>query len=333
MPGVESVNASHPVPSIYDPYPAYNSRNWKKEFHGKFRPCEGPRGHDLDRNSADDMIQVYMGQQDGFPAPKFGSYEALGLDGNVCADRYSRFAIYGYYEDSQDEVPGVMRPAPVPWNKVDWHSLQSRCFERNSNRYKQFNKVSSEVQSPLAFNHPGAPHKSSESHAEDTSNAQQFHGRSALLIRAWSGMDWTPHHREYLRALIMELSLHSGGEYQIYLLVHVKDDEMPIFSDAKTISRLKDSIPEEFRNMTLFFNNKLLEAWYPKIEEHRYFSLFILLNYGKAILTLPTVLSYNTTNHCRFSPSCIRVNWMWNIHSLEAMKKRPRGSCHFRCKT
>jgi hypothetical protein len=32
-----------------------------------------------------------------------------------------------------------------------------------------------------------------------------------------------PHHSEYLRALIMELSLHSGGEYQIYLLCHVKD--------------------------------------------------------------------------------------------------------------
>ncbi|OJJ00858.1 hypothetical protein ASPVEDRAFT_82410 [Aspergillus versicolor CBS 583.65] len=28
--------ASHPVPYIYDPYPAYNSWEWKREFRGKF---------------------------------------------------------------------------------------------------------------------------------------------------------------------------------------------------------------------------------------------------------------------------------------------------------
>ena len=60
---------------------------------------------------------------------------------------------------------------------------------------------------------------------------KQYQPRSALLIRAWHGLNWKPHHSEYLRALIMELSLHSGGEYQIYLLCHVKDSEMPIFSD------------------------------------------------------------------------------------------------------
>jgi hypothetical protein len=67
----------------------------------------------------------------------------------------------------------------------------------------------------------------------------------------------------------MELSLHSGAEYEVFLLVHVKDDELPIFSDSKTMNRLRNSIPAEFRSMALFFNNKLLEAWYPKIVEHR----------------------------------------------------------------
>jgi hypothetical protein len=66
----------------------------------------------------------------------------------------------------------------------------------------------------------------------------------------------------------MELSLHSGGEYEVFLMVHVKDDKLPIFSDAKTMRDLRESIPPEFRNISVFFNNKLLEAWYPKIEEH-----------------------------------------------------------------
>ena len=82
-------------------------------------------------------------------------------------------------------------------------------------------------------------------------------------------MKWTEDHRQYLRALIMELSLHSGGEYEVFLLVHVKDDELPIFSDPATVEALRNAIPEEFRNMALFFNTKMLEAWYPKIEEHR----------------------------------------------------------------
>jgi hypothetical protein len=82
-------------------------------------------------------------------------------------------------------------------------------------------------------------------------------------------MLWTKNHREYLRAIIMELSLHSGAEYEVFLLIHVKDDELPIFSDAKTMSDLRKSIPPEFRNIALLFNNKLLEAWYPKIPDHR----------------------------------------------------------------
>ncbi|KAJ5779394.1 hypothetical protein N7457_007114 [Penicillium paradoxum] len=264
---IESVNASHPVPSIYDPYPPYNSRKWKKQFHGKFQSCLGPRGRYLDRKSPEDMMQVYKGQQAGFPPPRFGSYEALDLDGEVCTDRYSRFGAYGYDENGEDEIPGFTRPRAVPWCEVDWYKLQSLCLERNANRYESTEMINSLNQNALAFDLPQAPKKSSESRTSDA-NVKRFHPRSAVLIRAWSGLHWKPHHCEYLRSLIMELSLHSGGEYQIFILIHVKDDMMPIFSDIKTIDRLKNSIPKEFRNMALFFNNKLLEAWYPRIEEH-----------------------------------------------------------------
>jgi hypothetical protein len=193
----------------------------------------------------------------------------MDLDGDVCTDRYSRFGAYGFDEDGEDKVPGFSRPPAVPWSRVDWYELQSLCLERNSGRYKSSDVVNGSMRSPLSFDLPNAPHKTWESPPVTASNVKRFHPRTALLIRAWNGLTWKPHHREYLRALIMELSLHSGGEYQIFLLIHVKDDEMPIFSDTKTMNRLKSSIPEEFRNMALFFNNKLLEAWYPKIEEHR----------------------------------------------------------------
>jgi hypothetical protein len=67
----------------------------------------------------------------------------------------------------------------------------------------------------------------------------------------------------------MELSLHSGAEYEVFLLVHVLDDSISISSDAD-IQRLKESnIPEEFWGITVFFNNEMLRNWYPKIEEHK----------------------------------------------------------------
>jgi hypothetical protein len=265
---VNSINASHPSPFIYDPYPPYNSRSWKKQFHGQFKPCLGPRGRYLNRKSKEDMMQVYKGNQAGFPEPGFGSHEAINLDSNVCTDRYSRFGAYGFDEDGEDDVPGFTRPPQVPWCDVDWNRLQTLCLEKNADRYWSITTVNSSKQNPLAFNLPEAPRKSWESPAAGESNVKQFHPRSAILIRAWNGLSWKSHHREYLRALIMELSLHSGGEHQIYVLVHVKDNEIPIFSDSKTIKRLRESIPEEFRNMALFFNNKMLEAWYPKIGEH-----------------------------------------------------------------
>lgn len=66
----------------------------------------------------------------------------------------------------------------------------------------------------------------------------------------------------------MELALHFWSGYEVFLLVHVKDDEPPIISDSKTMNICGDRSPE-FRNMALFFNNKLLEVWYTKITDHR----------------------------------------------------------------
>lgn len=209
---------------------------------------------------------VYKGKQAGFPAPAFGSYEALGLDGDVCTDRYSRFGAYGYDEDSNEEVPGFERPRRVNWQSVDWHRLQEVCLERNANRYSPGTITNTTLERPLSFNPSELPKRSTDDSAGTRS--RRYQSRSALLVRTWSNMKWTRNHREYLRALIMELSLHSGGEYEVFLLVHVKEDELPIFSDPKTIAELRLAIPSEFRDMALFFNNKLLEAWYPKIEEH-----------------------------------------------------------------
>jgi hypothetical protein len=93
--------------------------------------------------------------------------------------------------------------------------------------------------------------------------------RSAVVIRTWHDMEYTPNDLQHVRAMIMELSLHSGAEYEVFLLVHVRDDSVPIFSDEEAVQKLKDEyLPVEFHDMAVFFNYKLLEGWYPKIDTH-----------------------------------------------------------------
>ena len=43
---------------LYDPYPDYNSKDWRKKWHGAHFPCKGPRGVDVNGNP-DDMLGAY----------------------------------------------------------------------------------------------------------------------------------------------------------------------------------------------------------------------------------------------------------------------------------
>ncbi|KAJ5196597.1 Protein of unknown function DUF3405 [Penicillium cf. viridicatum] len=83
-------------------------------------------------------------------------------------------------------------------------------------------------------------------------------------------MEWSENLKQNVRSLVMELSLHSGGEYEVFLLVHVKDESVPIYTDdADVMKEIKAQfIPREFRDMAVLFNEKTLESWYPRVEEH-----------------------------------------------------------------
>ncbi|RKU44428.1 hypothetical protein DL546_007033 [Coniochaeta pulveracea] len=233
--GIKSLTSgSYQRQVVYDPYPDYNGEEWRKQWQGDFVACEGPRGTVLDRNNADDMMSVYLGNQRDFPFPMFGSHEALNLDSAVCADRCSRWAIYGHEETKRHtSCPKTVR---IDWDQVTWGSLQSQCAERNANRSSL----------PLQ---------------------PAYRSQSALIIRSYDGMKWSPTHRQYLRSLIMELSLHSGGEYQVYLLVDVKAP-LNIHDDTAVRQFTAEHIPAEFHDITILFNADMLREWYPMIDEH-----------------------------------------------------------------
>jgi hypothetical protein len=189
----------------------------------------------------------------------------LEFRNNVCTDRYSRYGAYGYGENENQEVPGFEKFINITWNEVQWGSLQRQCLGRNWDRYSdELIETNRSNSYPFATPQTRPPRRKAGS-----DSSLKYYPRSAVLIRTWHEMNWTENDLHHLRSLIMELSLNSGAEYEVFLMVHVKDHSLPIFSYSPTVEELKAKyIPAEFRDMVIFFNDKLLEAWYANIEEH-----------------------------------------------------------------
>ena len=55
--------------------------------------------------------------------------------------------------------------------------------------------------------------------------------RSAVIFRSYNGLVYTSDMLRVMRSVIMELVLGSGGEYEAFLLVQVKDEIVPIFDN------------------------------------------------------------------------------------------------------
>lgn len=133
----------------------------------------------------------------------------------------------------------------------------------------------------------------------------------------------------------MELALHSGAEYYVFLLVHVKDDELPIFSDSKTMNDLQKWVPPVFRKLLCSSTISCWRCGIPKsqitgkspgqkeeIMDHR--------------LTL-LGLFYNITSRCTSFPSCTQAfttigNSRWaRIHHARATRGLGLASEMNRC--
>ncbi|OQE13532.1 hypothetical protein PENFLA_c046G05942 [Penicillium flavigenum] len=248
-------------PVVYDPYPDYNSDQWRKEFLGSFLACDGPRGRPLSRSNIQDMVSVYPGIPRDFPLPLLGSYAETGIDAYTCTNRFSRLGAYGFSDDTQPQVN---------LDEANWGTLQLRCFERNAARYSSRQTDSHSIKSTLPLHPPLSSRKLPRDRPRSASRDLKHKSRSAVILRAWHDIDWTENLKQSVRSLIMELSLHSGGEYEVFILCHVKDKDIPVYTDdGETMQSLKSRfVPREFLDMTILFNDKTLKTWYPKVDEH-----------------------------------------------------------------
>jgi Protein of unknown function (DUF3405) len=212
-----------------------------------------------------------------------GSYVALDIDSNLCFERGTRLGRYGFQEDASTQSmrsSGNLRKR-VNWNAVNWSSLQQECALRNSDRYDivqenpragnfSFGGISN---SSVSFSRAGKSRRLETIPVEDSQNTgkaavvPESRSRTAIVIRTHSNQNYTENDKQNIRALISELSLGSGGEYQVYLLVQVQDETLPIWTDDNAYSEaVQNSVPQEFWNMTVLWNDAKMKELYPMIK-------------------------------------------------------------------
>ena len=219
-------------------------------------------------------LQYFQGRPSGFPDNVMGSYNLLGLAEDICFERYGRFGPYGFGyglryggtgtgqhgemegSDSVWEVGGGV--SKVDFRKIDWADAQKRCYAANAAR---FEPKTSFIDTPKTFSIfedgvDSAKRDTSVLAANGTTSNKKLLPRTAVVIRAWDEFDYREEDILHLRAMISELSLGSGGEYDVHLLVQVKDEaKHPIWADDETYQQhLRDSVPEEFQGIATLWS-------------------------------------------------------------------------------
>ncbi|GAB7356913.1 hypothetical protein MBLNU459_g7767t1 [Dothideomycetes sp. NU459] len=288
-----------PPSNKFNPYPDYASDAYKSEYEF-VAPCF------LDSKDTVTVprLHVYPGVPTGFPDPVMGSYGLLGLDNKVCFERFGRLGPYGLgysrkYGGSGAGMEGDREGADSVWSDqleidyrdVKWADAQARCADKNRFRFKAKPKGRNHFFQTMAAGGPdleppaftsgggGALAELAEGNAKsvrdenpDLSNrGKKLLPRTAVIIRTWSDYQYDAEDIFYLRSLVNELALQSGGEYTIHFLVHVKDDNMQIWSDDDTYQRVLDNaLPVEFRGMGTLWSERQMGLIYGGVSDSHY---------------------------------------------------------------
>ncbi|KAJ8130185.1 hypothetical protein O1611_g3445 [Lasiodiplodia mahajangana] len=201
-------------------------------------------------------LYAYRGLIQGQPEAAIGSHEALGLRSDVCFDRFGRYGPYGlgYSLDrgglsesldieSEDSETVWEQSGQINWNEVDWAEAQDRCFSANQGRFFTGNKTRD---------------------AELAATGRKKLYRTAIVVRTYVGFKWTAHAVLNFRAMISELNLQSGGEYDVHFLLHVRDNNAPIWADIATAQEIIDRyVPPEFHGLCTLWSEAQMKLYYP----------------------------------------------------------------------
>ncbi|KAK5083939.1 hypothetical protein LTR05_006446 [Lithohypha guttulata] len=256
----ELEHAGH-KPEPYLPYPNYNSLAWRKKWHGQYKACEGPQGELLGEASTDDhVVHGYRTLVDNSPPETLGSAKVLGLDTSFCFDRYSRYSPYGMKDHN------FGRSSRTRWDRMRWGALQEACLEKNAERYVPDGRTTMPLKPSKVMHDANDPLDEANKRRKDEKGARQYKSRTAILIRTWEGYEYKENDIQAIRALVTETSLLSGGEYQVFLFVNIKQREADIYNDDKIYRELlKQTVPAELRDMAILWTERVCEEWYPNV--------------------------------------------------------------------
>ncbi|KAL2191939.1 hypothetical protein L209DRAFT_85780 [Thermothelomyces heterothallicus CBS 203.75] len=255
-----------PTPTPYVPQPDYESPEYKAQYH-PVKPCY----LDKDNKIPVPDLYAYNGIVQGQPEPVIGSHGLLGLRDDVCFDRFGRYGPYGLGYSFDEGGVGVgmdteragseavwAKTGKINYDNIDWGEAQDRCYESNKGRFVE----------PGAQTQP-SPTRSTTRNAERSSSSsggtqKKKIPRTAVVVRAYTGFQWTHHAVLNFRAMISELALRSGGEYTVHFLLHVRDDNEAIWADPATAQRvLDDNVPAEFHSICTLWSEEQMRLVYP----------------------------------------------------------------------
>ncbi|EGX91731.1 hypothetical protein CCM_05889 [Cordyceps militaris CM01] len=242
-------------------------------------------------------LRYYTGRPHGFPSHIGGSYEMLNLPEDICFERYGRYGPYGFGYSSRRGGLGTgehseNEGAELVWNNrshvdfrnVDWAEAQRRCLRSNAHKFKAvptrkigfqgfINAVpESEKKHRREEAEAATPTLATETEAKvspegsETAGSDSITktGRTAIVFRCWDEFLFREDDIANLRSMIMELSLGSGGRYDVHLLVQVRNDAAyPVWADQEAYEqRIRNVIPKEFQGLvTLWTETQMLSLY------------------------------------------------------------------------
>ncbi|PHH79212.1 hypothetical protein CDD80_5379 [Ophiocordyceps camponoti-rufipedis] len=245
---------------------------------------------DVDGKVRPPPLRYYEGRPLGFPENVAGSYDLLKLPQDICFERFGRLGPYGLgysigegglgtseHGDREGSETVWEETRQVDYRRVDWASVQRQCFDANADRFSELPESTPtphgfyvEADRPTELQNRDVPVKRNSSHVKFTRDHEtdmlpvKKQARTAVVVRCWDEYLFREDDIANMRAMITELSLASGGRYDVHLLVQVKNDaHNPIWADHEAYEkRIRDSVPKEFQGLvTLWTETQMLSLY------------------------------------------------------------------------
>lgn len=286
-----------PPSDTFNPYPDYKSLAYVEEY-GPVEACY------LDANDTMQVppLQIYHGVTKGTPENVMGSYDLFGLPKDVCFERFGRLGPYGLgyskkyggtgaaMEGDREGIEKVWEKYPeVDYREVKWGEALDRCLEKNQDRFKPLPRGRNHFFQTMATKGPDAerPEPSLDQKSKADEEDRKFTNgtfrqqpkaqhkkllpRTAVLIRTWHDYQYDEEDLLFLRSLISELSIQSGGEYVVHFLIHVKENDKQIWASDEIYQEvLASSLPAEFAGMGTLWSERQMSLIYGGLEESNY---------------------------------------------------------------